>query len=133
MENEIKNLLDEEIVNIITDLSDMDECSTEYSKVIDSLVKLHKLRIDELKTEQEFEKELAHRSSDEKDLKLKQNQIVEQKKEQYFKFGLEAMGIILPLIFYAAWMNQGFEFEKEGTFTSLTFKSLFNRFRPTKK
>lgn len=132
MENEIKDMLNEEIVNIIHDLNDTDEDSEEYSKIVDSLVKLHKLRIEELKFEQEFDEKKKRRCLDEKDLMLKQNQAFEQKKERYFKIGMEAAGIVLPLMFYAIWMNKGFEFEKEGTFTSTTFRSLFNRFRPTK-
>jgi hypothetical protein len=46
--------------------------------------------------------------------------------------GIEIIGIGLPLIFYASWMRRGFKFEETGTYTSTTFKGLFNRFKPTK-
>ena len=36
-------------------------------------------------------------------------------------------------MFYAAWMKRGFKFEENGTYTSTTFRGLFNRFKPTKK
>ena len=64
---------------------------------------------------------------------LKEQQLTEQTKERYFRFGAEAAGIILPLIFYATWMRKGFKFEESGTFTSTTFRGLFQKFKPTKK
>ena len=59
-------------------------------------------------------------------------QLAEQVKDRYFKLGIAAAEIVLPLIFYATWMRKGFKFEETGTFTSTTFRGLFNRFRPTK-
>ena len=40
---------------------------------------------------------------------------------------------IPPLMFYGIWMKKGFKFEETGTYTSTTFRGLFNRFRPTRK
>lgn len=48
------------------------------------------------------------------------------------RIGVDITGVILPLIFYGGWMNRGFKFEETGTFTSATFRNLFQRFRPTK-
>ncbi len=70
---------------------------------IDDLTKLYRLRIEE-----------------------------ESRKDRYFRLGVEAAGIILPLIFYGIWLKRGFKFEETGTFTSTTFRSLFNKFRPTR-
>jgi hypothetical protein len=125
MSKEIKKMLDEEIVNIIADLNDIDEGSEDYSNVVNNLAKLHKLRIDEIKAELELKEK-------EKDLELKKKQAGEQKLDRYFKLGVGVAEIVLPLIFYGVWMNKGFEFEKEGTFTSSTFRGLFKHFRPTK-
>jgi len=94
------------------------------------LVKLYKLRIEETKNEWDFnEKYNAHES----DKQFKKAQLEEQVKDRYFRLGVEAAGIILPLIFYGIWMHRGFKFEETGTFTSTTFRGLFNRFRLTKK
>lgn len=46
---------------------------------------------------------------------------------------IAAAEIVLPLVFYAAWMRKGFKFEETGTFTSTTFRGLFGKFKPTKK
>lgn len=43
--------------------------------------------------------------------------------------GIEIAGIVAPLVFYGIWMNRGLEFEKEGSFTSQTFKGLIGKFK----
>ena len=130
MNEEIKDLLAEEIKTEIRNLSTLEPGSKEKSTAIDNLVKLYKLRIEETKNEWDFnEKYNAHES----DKQFKKAQLEEQVKDRYFRLGVEAAGIILPLIFYGIWMRKGFKFEETGTFTSTTFRGLFNRFRLTKK
>jgi hypothetical protein len=130
MDEEIKDLLGKEIKSGIRNLSSLPSGSEEKSSAIEDLVKLYKLRIEETKNEWDFnEKYNAH----ENDKQFKKAQLEEQVKDRYFRLGVEAAGIILPLIFYGIWMRKGFKFEETGTFTSTTFRGLFNRFRPTKK
>ena len=50
-------------------------------------------------------------------------------KVKLIDLGVQAAGIILPIMFYGSWMKKGFEFEKTGTFTSNTFKSLIGKFK----
>ena len=47
-------------------------------------------------------------------------------KVKLIDLGVQAAGIILPIMFYGSWMKKGLEFEKSGTFTSNTFKSLIS-------
>ena len=68
----------------------------------------------------------------EKDLELQQNVNKDNKLLTAVKCGIDVAGIVLPLAFYGVWMNRGLEFEKEGSFTSATFKGLFGKFKPTK-
>jgi len=112
MDEEIKDLLGEEIKTEIRKLSTLEAGSEEKSTAIEDLAKLYRLRIEETKNEWDFN---------------------EKVKDRYFRLGVEAAGIILPLIFYGIWMRRGFKFEETGTFTSTTFRGLFNRFRPTRK
>ena len=114
MREEIKDLLGEEIKLEIEALSSLESGSEEKSTAIEDLTKLYKLKIEE------------------NDKQLKNAQLEEQVKDRYFRLGVEAAGIVLPLIFYAVWMRKGFKFEENGTYTSTTFRGLFNRFRPTK-
>ena len=123
MDEEIRDLLGEVIKTEIRNLSTLDAGSKEKSIAIEDLAKLYKLRWD-------FNEKYESRDSD---MQFKKNQLEEQVKDRYFRLGVEAAGIILPLIFYGIWMRKGFKFEETGTFTSTTFRGLFNRFRPTKK
>lgn len=130
MDEEIRNLLGEEIKTEIRDLSTLEPGSKEKSTAIEDLAKLYKLRIEETKNEWDFSEKYDTREGD---IQLKKDQLEEQIKDRYFRLGVEAAGIILPLIFYATWMKRGFRFEETGTYTSTTFRGLFNRFKPTKK
>ena len=53
-------------------------------------------------------------------------------KVKLIDLGVQAAGIILPIMFYGSWMKKGLEFEKSGTFTSNTFKSLISKFKVIK-
>jgi len=104
--------------------------SKEKYNAIEDLAKLYRLRIEETRNEWDFNEKYESRYSD---IQFKKDQLKEQVKDRYFRLGVEAASIILPLIFYAAWMKRGFRFEETGTYTSTTFRGLFNRFKPTKK
>ncbi len=126
---EIKSLLEEEIKSEIQDLSNLQLGSKEKSAAIEDLAKLYKLNLDHTKAQWDLNEKYDNRDDE---VQLKKDQLAEQVKDRYFRLGVEAAGIILPLIFYAVWMKRGFKFEENGTFTSTTFRGLFNRFRPTK-
>lgn len=154
-DEQLKDLLSEEIKTQIQDLSKLDPGSAEKSKAVDDLATLYKLKIDETKTELDFDEKQARRKMDEenrlkddvlkeqqlkdenavreRDALIREEQLVEQVKDRYIRLGIAAAEIILPLIFYSKWMKRGFKFEETGTFTSTTFRGLFNRFKPTKK
>ena len=127
---EIRNLLDEEIKAEIEELSSLTFGSKEHLTATENLATLYKLRVDETKTALDFEEKSENRKNDDE---FKKNQLAEQVKDRYFKLGIAAAELVLPLMFYAVWMRRGFKFEENGTYTSTTFRGLFNRFRPTKK
>lgn len=136
-ENSIKELLSEEIAEEIQALSVLEAGSKEKSTAIDDLTKLYKLRIEENKSEWEADEKYNRRVMEDeantRDDELKQIQIAEQVKDRYFRLGIAAAELMIPLMFYGIWMKKGFKFEETGTYTSTTFRGLFNRFRPTKK
>jgi hypothetical protein len=137
MNENINELLDEEIVAEIQSISEMKDGSTEKSKAISDLATLYKLRIEENKNLWEADEKYDRRKMEEeaglRDEDIKRTQISEQIKDRYFKVGIAAAELMIPLVFYGIWMNKGFKFEETGAYTSTTFKGLFNRFRPTKK
>lgn len=130
MDKEIKRLLGEEIKSEIQDLSTLDPGSKEKSTAIEDLAKLYRLRIEETRNELDFNEKYDARESEKL---IKKDQLEEMVKDRYFRLGLEVAGLILPLVFYATWMKRGFRFEETGTYTSTTFRGLFNRFKPTNK
>ena len=126
MNEEIKNLLDEEIKAEIAEISYLESGSEQKSKAIEDLTKLYRLKIDESKNDDAL-------MIQKQEQKLKEDQKAEQVKDRYFRVGIAAAELVLPLIFYGVWMSKGFKFEETGTYTSGTFRNLFNRFKPTKK
>ena len=130
MDEEIRRLLGEEIKTEIQKLSSLESGSKEKSTAIEDLATLYRLRIEETKNELDFDEKYDSRVSDQL---LKKEQLDEQVKDRYFRLGVEAASILLPMMFYAVWMRRGFRFEETGTYTSTTFRGLFNRFKPTRK
>lgn len=133
---EIKKLLNDAIETEIKNLNSASD-KDEKSEVIKNLAALHKLRIEEIKTETEIEEKSERRAMDkavhDEDATLKAFQLDENTLDRYAKIGIAAAELVLPLMFYGVWMRRGLRFEETGTFTSQTFKNLFNRFKPTRK
>lgn len=137
MSETIKKLLNEEIAAEIQAISSLDSGSEEKSKAIEDLAKLYRLRIEETKSELDAEDKRSRRTLESeasvRENEIKKSQLDEQVKDRYFKLGIAAAELLIPLMFYGIWMRKGFKFEETGTYTSTTFRGLFNRFRPTKK
>ena len=118
--------------------------SEEKSAAIDIVVRLYKLRIEEAKNDLEYAEKEERRLMDKDQLHeevtshqqeetFKRDQLSEQVKDRYFRIGIAAAELIIPLIFYGVWMRKGFKFEETGTYTSGTFRNFFGRLKPTKK
>lgn len=140
MSKEILEALDKEIIRLMTELETLDPKSKEYDDVAGVLEGLHKLRDRELAAgNSERELELKERKlefdeiKDTDDTLYKTNELAEHKKDRYIRYVLDGIGIVLPPIVYAVWMNKGFKFEETGTYTSQTFKNFFSKMNPFKK
>ena len=107
--DEITKKLNEEIEVQIENLRDLTPGSDEQGQAVEAVTKLYRLRIDEMKMDQESE---------------------ETKKNRFVKIVVDGAELVIPLIAYGIWMRLGLRFEETGTFTSVTFKNLFQRFRP---
>ncbi len=123
---EIKTMLDELIEQEIRNLDGLSSGSDGKYAAIQDLAALHKLRIEEIKAETEAAEVCERQFTDDKQFK-------DQTIDRYVRIGVAAAELILPLICYGVWMKKGFKFEETGTYTSATFKNLFNRFKPTRK
>ena len=129
MEEKTANLLEGAIRAQFENLSDLQPGSKDKAAAINELALLYRLKIEETKNELEADERQKSCLMDER---LKRDQLREQVRDRYFRAGVDAAAIVLPLMFYAFWMRRGFEFEKTGAYTSTTFRGLMNRFRPAK-
>ena len=132
MNKEIIELMEREIITLIKELSMHQPGTKEFddiTKAIDALYatlnKEKTLMLEEVKIENENRNKII-------DLELQGIVNKDNKLLTAVKYGIDIAGIVLPLAFYGVWMNRGLEFEKEGSFTSATFKGLFGKFKPTK-
>ena len=118
-------------------LKGLDPGSKEYIDTVEAITKLYKTRMDEVKLDRDLENDYLEKQHaaeiQEKEDQFRRDQLEEQVKDRYFKIGMGTAELLVPLIFYAAWMKKGFKFEETGTFTSTTFRGLFGKFKPTKK
>lgn len=132
MNKQIIELMEREIVTLIQELSMHQPGTKEFddiTKAIDSLYatlnKEKSLMLEEVKIENDAKSKIG-------DLELQRNVHEDNKIWSAIKCGIDFAGLVLPLAFYGIWMNRGLEFEKEGSFTSATFKGLIGKFKPTK-
>ena len=109
----------EEINRELEGLETLEQGTEQHSAAVKSVAELYKLELDK----QKADNEALVKSNDAKSGKLK----------MLLDFAVAAAGLIIPQIFYAVWMKQGFKFEENGTFTSQTFKGLIREFKPFKK
>lgn len=71
--------------------------------------KLYKLRIEENKSswdaDDKYNRRIMDEKSNDKDDEIKQKQLEEQVKDRYFKVGIAAAELMIPLMFYGIWMD----------------------------
>lgn len=105
MKKEIKKQMEAEVERLLEELTKVDPCSEDYRDIT--------ARIRDINSAIEMS------GVDKKNVIY-----------QGLDVGIKAAGVILPIVFYSVWMKRGLEFEKEGTFTSGTFKGLVKYFSP---
>ena len=131
--DDVRTKLDERIEEALDAMKSLTPGSKEYESAANHLATLYRLAMEETEKERTFVRNCDRDVLETRELELKIAQLEDQKKDRWWRLGLEAAGLVLPLAFYAVWMRRGFKFEETGTFTSTTFRGLFSKFRPTKK
>lgn len=124
IENEIDILLGE-LTNVYANSEDYKEITLRIQDLYSIINNESKLEIDKDRNFNDSEK-LATEEY------LKRKELRQEKILVGLKTSIDVLAVVAPLVFYGIWMNRGLEFEKEGSFTSSTFKGLFGKFKPTK-
>lgn len=143
-ENEILKQLGEQISKEIENLESLEPGTEKHTAAVESLAKLHRLRVEELKLEMEE----AHYQNDAEDrlhqmnaeievknaeIALKDAELNEKTKDRYFNAALKVAGKIFEAACFAKWLAIGLEFEEKGSFVSPTFKLVWSKLNPFKK
>lgn len=130
----ISEKLDESIERSLDKIASLDVGSKERSSAIDQAVQLHKLRMDELKLESEVRDRDARRIFETQKQSLdelaRDEELKESKKDRYFRVGVAAAEIILPLALYGWLSYVGYAREFDGAVTSDTLKRVLNSIKP---
>lgn len=125
----IERLLHEEIQNELKELAKMDVGSTEYKVAVDGIEKLMNLKMDRTKFEAECQDKAETRNM-ETELRLKQ--MDEDRKNRIWRIVFDATtaGIQTAVIIWG--VKASFEFEKEGTITTIMGRGFLNKLLPKK-
>ena len=118
---EIIEKLEEEMGILLGALEAKDPAGEEYKEIVERIKTIEVILSNQRKSVadvESFKKEGKH--------------YVIDKVVDGAKIAVELTGIVLPIVFYGAWLKMGFQFEKEGIITSQTFKGFIGKFKPSK-
>ena len=126
----LEKKLHDEIGRELDILEGMEEGTESYKALVDGVTKLtdRAIAIDRFNAEVE---EKVRTQQFENELKLKQ--MKEEKIDRIVKNCLTAVGIILPIGITVWGVNASFEFEKEGTVTTIMGRGFISKLLPGKK
>lgn len=126
---EIETLLHKEIVHELEVLKDLEVGSDAYRATVDGVTKLTDRAIELEKISVESQEKAENREADNE---LKLNQMKEDRIDRWVKNGLSAAGIVLPIMLTVWGTKKSFEFEKEGTITTIMGRGFIQKMLPKK-
>ena len=154
MGDEVLNSFEEEILRLMGELSELDPKSEEYQKVTARIQELsqqgnngRKIVLDwDAKTDadnHDFAVKQAELELKKEELALKSRELdvkeAEDKRKgrnglisDVIKGGVEICGIVIPLKWYAKFLQQGYLFEQKNIVSSVTFKNFLRFLKPRK-
>lgn len=121
----IENLLRGEIESEFEKLNEMEIGTEKYKVTVDGLVKLIEKAIDIEKIETEVESKNA-------DMAFKTKQMEDENKDRFVKNVIAVAGIIVPVGVTIWGTLASFDFEKEGTVTTIMGRGFMNKLLPKK-
>ena len=125
----VKRLLSEEIESEVKELKTMEVGSEKYKTAVDGITKLADRVIEIEKLEADTNEKKNARLSD---LELKQEQLQEEKKDRWIRNGIAIGGIVIPSVITIWGTVKSFQFEKEGTITTIMGRGFINKLLPKK-
>lgn len=127
--NDVVTLLHDEIQREFEELESFNTGSEEYKTTVDGLTKLVDRAIELKKFEVECQDKVEDRINEE-NFKLEQTK--EENRDRLIKNGIAVAGIIVPSLITIWGTLKSFEFEKEGTVTTIMGRGFINKLLPKK-
>lgn len=125
----VKRLLSEEIESEFKELKKMEVGSEQYKTAVDGITKLADRVIEIEKLEADTNEKKNARLSDSD---FKQEQLRDEKKDRLIRNGIAAAGIVIPSVITIWGTVKSFQFEKEGTVTTIMGRGFINKLLPKK-
>ena len=151
MEQTSREVLETKLVELTSSLENFSPESDEYKSIVSTINVLATKINESLKTELEYDQkvcssereDITKRELGQAELAFKQREldakIADEKAKRRsnlisdgIKGGVELCGIIIPLKFYAKFLEQGYLFEKKNIVSSVTFKNFLRFLKPRK-
>ena len=139
----IEDKLNEAIERHLDEMGGLGVGSEEMAKAIKAMAQLHTLRIEEEKLSNELcqitneetarsERQIMETQKEAFEQIMRDEEIKERKRDRFFRIGVAAAEIILPLAVYTGLAMLGFAREFDGVITSDTLKRVLNTAKPKK-
>ena len=120
----IRTMLNDEIMNEMEELNKLELGSEDYKVTVDGITKLCDRVIEMEKLDAETEERKRNREIDHD---LKQQQLDETRKDNKIKNVISIAGIVIPVATTIWGAVKTFEFEKEGTITTIFGRGFINK------
>ena len=132
---DLKILLVEEVQDELDDLGGLDVGSTEYKIGVDGIVKLTDkiIEIEKFEIEREDKanrNDLENRRFEEVEIKMKSREMDDENRDRFIKNCLTGATIVTGVALTVWGTVKSFEFEKEGTITTIMGRGFINKLLP---
>lgn len=125
----IENQLHKEIQRDFEKLEEMEVGTDEHKVAVDEMTKLLDRAIEMEKLGAEREDRLVSNKLDEE---YKRKQFEEERLDRWIRNGIAVAGIVVPTLVTIWGTKKSFEFEKDGTITTIMGRGFINKLLPKK-
>lgn len=125
----IENQLHKEIQRDFEKLEEMEVGTDEHKVAVDEMTKLLDRAIEMEKLGAEREDRLVSQKQDEE---YKRKQFEEERLDRWIRNGIAVAGIVVPTLVTIWGTKKSFEFEKDGTITTIMGRGFINKLLPKK-
>ena len=125
----VEDLFSQEVQYIVDDSNLAEGNIDEYKTRIDCATKLADRVIELKKLEQEAQIKAEERKAD---TEFKMKQLDEDRKDRFIRNCIACAGILIPVLVTIWGTKKSFEFEREGTITTIMGRGFINKLLPKK-